>query len=94
MIWVNPRLGHIVAFLNNTLYDDYLCLVALTKQHSHWTKTRKNPEKHWFTGNSKAGTDSSKPEVVIAMKSLRIIQYLAFHSVRWSEDKYAQRQPQ
>ena len=28
----NPHHGHVVASLNKTLYDDYLCLVALNKQ--------------------------------------------------------------
>ena len=32
MIRVQPRHGHVVEFLDKTLYDDYLCLVASTKQ--------------------------------------------------------------
>ena len=28
----NPHPGHVVAFLDKTLYDDYLCLVASNKQ--------------------------------------------------------------
>ena len=32
--------------------------------------------------------DSSKHEVVIAMKIVQIVQQLAYDSVRWQEDKY------
>ena len=28
----NPHPGHVVASLDKTLYEDYLCLVALNKQ--------------------------------------------------------------
>ena len=36
----NPHPGHVVAFLDKTLYDDYLCLVASNKQQIHWTTIR------------------------------------------------------
>jgi len=29
-------IGHVVAFLDKTLYDDYLCLVASNKQQIQW----------------------------------------------------------
>ena len=35
-----------------TLYDDYLCLVALNKQLIQWTRIQRNPEKHWISRNS------------------------------------------
>ena len=28
----NPQPGHVVTFIDKTLYDDYLCLVASNKQ--------------------------------------------------------------
>ena len=34
---------YVVASLDKTLYDDYLCLVASNKQQMHWKKTQKNP---------------------------------------------------
>ena len=30
--WFNPHPGHVVASLDRTLYNDYLCLVASNKQ--------------------------------------------------------------
>ena len=52
MIWVQPPPGHIVASLDKTHYDDYLCLVASNKQQISWTKIRENPQEHWITKNS------------------------------------------
>ena len=72
--WFNPHPSHVVASLDKTLYDDYLCLVASNKQQIQWTRIRKNPEEHWITGNSQAGVDSSKHKVVVIMKSVRIVQ--------------------
>ena len=34
----NPHPGHVVAYLDKMLYDDYLCLVASNKQQIHWTR--------------------------------------------------------
>ena len=48
----NPHSGHVVASLDKTLYDDYLCLVASNKQQIQWTRTRRNPKEHWIIGNS------------------------------------------
>ena len=36
----NPHPGHVVASLDKTLYDDYLCLVASNKQQIQWTRIR------------------------------------------------------
>ena len=49
---LNHHPGHVVASLDNTLYDDYLCLVALNNGQIQWTRIRRNPQKHWITGNS------------------------------------------
>ena len=46
----NPHPGHVVASLDKTLYDDYLCLVASNKQQIQWTRIRK--KKHRNIGNS------------------------------------------
>ena len=70
---LNPHAGHVVASLNKTLYDDYLCLVASNKQQIQWTRIRKNPQEHWITENSKAGADSSKHDVVFKIKSVQIM---------------------
>ena len=70
----NPHPGHIVASLDKTLYDDYLCLVASNKQQIQWTRIRRNPQEHWIIGNSYAGADSYNHEVVVVMKSVRIVQ--------------------
>ena len=37
----NPNPDHAVAFLDKTLFDDYLCLVALNKQQIQWTRIQK-----------------------------------------------------
>ena len=42
----NPHPGHVVASLDKTLYDDYLCLVASNKYQIQWTKIRRNPHDH------------------------------------------------
>ena len=62
------RKGHVeVASFDNMLCDNYLCLVASNKQQIQWTRIQRNSQKHWITGNSKTGADSSKHEVT-AMK--------------------------
>ena len=48
----NLHPGHVVASLDKTLYDDYLCLVASNKQLIQWTTIRRNPQEHWIAGNS------------------------------------------
>ena len=83
----NPHPGHVVESLDKTLFNDYLCLVASNKQQIQW-KIKK------FTGtletrNYYAGVNSSNHEVVIAMKSAWINQYLPSDAVQWQEDKYA-----
>ena len=65
----NPHPGHVVASLDKTFYDDYLCLVASNEQQTQWTRIRRYPQEHWITGNSYTGADSSNHEVVIAMES-------------------------
>ena len=47
----NPHPGHFVAFLNKTLYDDYLCLVALNKQQIYVGRSQKSTVKlgKWST---------------------------------------------
>ena len=35
-------------------------MVALNQQQTQWTKIQRNLKQHWITGNSVAGTDSSK----------------------------------
>ena len=47
-----------------------------------------------MTGNSLAGANSSKHELVTAMKGVQIIQYLASGAVGWLENNYALPQPQ
>ena len=69
----NPHPGHVVSSLDKTLYDDYLCLVASNKKQIQWTRIRTNPQKHWISGISYAGADSSNHEVIIAIKSGRIV---------------------
>ena len=49
-------------------------------------------EVHKKIGSSWAGADSSNHAVVIAMKSVRIVQQLASDTVRLQEDKYGQQQ--
>ena len=48
----NPHPSHVVASLDKTLYDDYLCLVVSNKQQIQWTRIRRNPQEHWIIGNS------------------------------------------
>ena len=48
----NPHPGHVVASLDKTRYDDYLCLVALNKQQIQWTRIRRNPQEHRIIGYS------------------------------------------
>ena len=48
----NPHPSHVIAFLDKTLYDDYLCLMASNKQQIQWTRIRRNPQEHWIIGNS------------------------------------------
>ena len=48
----NPHPGHVVACLDKTLYDDYLCSVASNKQQIQWTRIEKNPQEHWIIGYS------------------------------------------
>ena len=67
-IW-DPHAGHVVGPLAKTLYDDYLCLVASNQQQIQWTRMQRNALEHWIVGNSLVGADSSKHEVVNAMKS-------------------------
>ena len=89
---LNPHPGHVVASLDNTLYNDYLCLMTSNKQQIQLAKIQKNPHKHWIYGNSLAGAVSSNHEVVKAMKIVRIAQQFVSDAVRWQEDKYAQQQ--
>ena len=51
--------------------------MASNKQQIQWKRIKRNPLEHWITGNFTAGAGSSNYEVVIAMKSVRIVQYLA-----------------
>ena len=60
----NPHPGHVVASLDKTLYDDYLCLAASNKLQIHWTRIRKNPQNH------PASFGSSKYAVIIVIFSL------------------------
>ena len=73
----NPNPSHVVASLDKTLYDDYLCLVASNKQQIQWTRIRRNPQEHWIIGNSQAGADFSNHEVVLVIKSVRIVQQVS-----------------
>ena len=82
MIWVQPHPGHVVVSLDKTLHDDYLCLVASNKLQIQWTRIQRNSQERWITVNSLAGADSSKHEVVIPIKSVRILQYLVSDAVR------------
>ena len=70
----NPDPGHVVASLDKTLYDHYLCLVTSNKQQIQWTRIQRNPQEYWIIGNSSAGADSSNHEVVVEMKSVQIVQ--------------------
>ena len=80
-----PHPSHVVASLDKTLYDDYLCLVASNQQQIQWTEIWRNSQEHWITGNSLAGADSFNHEVpvVIAMKSVQVFQYFASDAIRW-----------
>ena len=49
---LNPHPSHVVASLDKTLYEDYLCLVASNKQQIQWTRIRRNSQEHWNIGNS------------------------------------------
>ena len=55
MAWVRPSPSHVVASLDKTLRDDYLCFVALNKQQINVTRIQRNPQEHWVSGNSFAG---------------------------------------
>ena len=43
----NPHNGHVVESLYQTLYNDYLCLVASNKQQIQLAKIQRNPSEHW-----------------------------------------------
>ena len=64
------------------LFNAYFCLVASNKQQIQRARIRRNPHEHWIYGNSQAGADSSKHEVVNAMKSVRVVQQLASEAVQ------------
>ena len=70
----NPHPGHVVAYLDKTLRNDYLSLVASSKQQIQWTRIRRNSHKDWIIENSSLGAGSSNLEVAIVMKSARIVQ--------------------
>ena len=45
-------LGHVVASLGKTFYDDYyLCLLVTNKQQIQWTWIWQNPQNLWIAGN-------------------------------------------
>ena len=52
MIWAQLARGHVVALLDKMSYDEDICLVVSNKQEIQWTRIRKNPLEHWYTGNS------------------------------------------
>ena len=87
-----PPPGHAYDIGHKTLYDYQLCLVASNKRQIQWRKIRRNSQEHWITGNFQADANSSKHELVNAMKSVRLVQQLAYEAVRWLEDKYAPQQ--
>ena len=68
--------------------------MASNKQQLQWARIRRNSPKRWIIGNPQADADSSNHEVVIAITSVRIVQYLASDAVRRQEDKYALQQQQ
>ena len=35
---LNPHPGHVIAFLDKTLYDNYLCQMASNKQQTQWKR--------------------------------------------------------
>ena len=73
----NPPPGHLVLFLDKTLYDDY---------SAGWLqKSSKYLQKHWISGNSLVDANFSKHEVVFAIKYVQIIKQLASNAVRWQE---------
>ena len=43
---LNPHPGHVVASLDKTRYDDYLCVVTLKKQQIQWIRIQRNPQEH------------------------------------------------
>ena len=45
----NLHPGHVVASLEKAFYDNYLCMVASSKQQIQWAIIRKI---HWNIGNS------------------------------------------
>ena len=49
----NPHPGHVVASLDKTLQNNYLCLVASNKQQIQWTSIQRNPREHWINGKYK-----------------------------------------
>ena len=74
MIWLQPSpWSCFVASLDKTPYDDYLCLVASNKQLIQWQEFE---EIHKNTGSVETlkQVDSYNHEVVIAIKSARIVQ--------------------
>ena len=75
--------------LDETLYDDFLCSVALQKHQIQWIRIQTTPLEHcdWITENSNDGADFSKHEVsvVTEMKTGQVIQYLESDAVRWQE---------
>ena len=48
----NPHPGHVVASLDKTLYDNYLCLVASNKQQIYEGRGQNVNRKAWKMVNS------------------------------------------
>ena len=66
----NPHPDRVVLFMDMTLYNVYLCLVASNKQQIHWTKIQRNSQEHW---KLLSDLNSSKYEVVNATKRVQIV---------------------
>ena len=51
----NPHPGHVVASLDKTLYDDYLCLVASNKLQIYVGRSQNVKRKAWENGQLLSG---------------------------------------
>ena len=89
----NPHPGHIVASMDKTLYDDYLCLVASNQQQIQRQKIAEiyGTLEHWKL-LSRCGF--LQPRSNYHNESARIVQSLAPNAVMWQKNKYATQQQQ
>ena len=72
----NPHSGHVVASLNKTLYDNYLCLEASNKQQVQWTRILRNLQEHCITGNSYTQLKIQYLQTQSSYRNEKCVEYL------------------